>query len=613
MFPIHDSRRYAALLAVLVGLAGSLDAGDAAASAVLWDTVTHAGASLAPEAVARKEGWRAAVGKEAGIVGDACLVSRYGVLVFRKGGRGAEWYYKLGENLVRGPTLVPVGAEGDKAKAIDSLSVVESSDAVARLDVGSVTESGKRIVARFLLKKDRPFVETQPGEGAEKLLVEMQSKHAVLPDPFAGDLVVDAEDTPAAQIRFPSENQVVQLLDGGDAIVMCVWRSADQAVGMTLTGAGKNRTISGTEVAYRKDRDANVWVAVLAAPAIWQQRSIKELDPVSGTTLAREVPYLAQWRADYRRADGVIDSWKVIIKKDKGEWEGFGISPKKDGTVWHPARGVFAYPARLEGTSIALRNSVYERCPDVKNKADGWAVLYPYQRIGASPKGVYGVIDILKETLDETPEFTLADDLQVKRLPRDRYPGVCATTEAVEKLFDANEETARKTEIQDRFFKMNFFCVVVRARIEDYMNWGKRMREFCAREKAGKPQLAGLVDAVDGLLARFDKDYERLKLGERTPAAGHRLTDRFIALIDSNDDKKDETAKQLGRETRVIASNQDMATGFFRMIAKDTRQRAGYLVVAAPDAAALDFATETRRRTLEVLQSSLGVEGGFTD
>ncbi|MCX6906821.1 MAG: hypothetical protein NTY01_02130, partial [Verrucomicrobia bacterium] len=259
------------------------------------------------------------------------------------------------------------------------------------------------------------------------------------------------------------------------------------------------------------------------------------------------------------------------------------------------------------------RNPVYERHPQIKNNPNGLAVIYPFQRISKSPKNVYGVMDVLTEAFEEVPEFTLAEDLQVKRPAWDRYPGVCYTTGEVEKIFDDNKERQKKKEIIERFKKMNLFCITVRGRIEEYMNWWKKTHEFCVKSKAAKPQAAVLVDELDGHLAEMDKVYEKLKLAERTPTAANALTDQIEALVGSDDPKRADKVKELGRATRTIASNQDAATGDLRMAAKEIRQQAGYCMMTAKDDAAFDFANEIRRRTLEVLRTSMGVEGGFTD
>jgi hypothetical protein len=589
----------------------------AADSVALWDTGRHFEESLSPEQVAKRDGWKQITDENATITGDVCLSNDYLSLVLRKGAREAEGYYRLGDQMAKALTLVPVGADGDRAKAINSFRLVDHTQDSFLLEAGFVTQSGKTVGARYLLKRGKPFVETRPGQGTEEIRVEMQSRHAVIPDLFGADVVVSAKDTKASELRLPSENMLLNLIDNGNAIIQCVWRSGDQKVGIRLEGTGEDRAISAVEIGYKKDMDMNVWVGVLAAPAIWCQKKAGELNAVKYTKLDWKVPFRALWRADYRRTDGLIDTWKVVLKKQKeGEWEGFGIRLKKDGSVeYHESRGVFGYPACIDRDAAYLRVPKFEPFPNLKYAPDGTIVMYPFQKIEGGPKNVYGAVEVLKEALEDTPEFTRPDEIAVKLSPRFRYPGVCGTTGAVEKIFDEKQEQAKKREIIERLDKMNFFIVVVRMRVVEYMDWCKRMRRFCAEAKAARPGLVPLADEMDGRLAEFDKTYTELKLAERTPAAAHVLTDKWIALVDNTkltEDKKNEAAKQLGRDLRTIGGRQDHSTGVFRMITKEMRQRAGDCMMEAKDDASFNFAQEIRRRTLEMLQNTLGVENrGF--
>ncbi|NOZ19889.1 MAG: hypothetical protein GXP25_02240 [Planctomycetes bacterium] len=582
----------------------------------LFDTGGASSEPLSSDAMAKKNGWTEVAEDRTGYAfkGDACMTNNYLALVLRKGAKGAEWYYCLGGQMVKGPTLVPVGAGGDRARAIESFQVVENTPAKALLEVSFATISGRKIVTRYLLKRKKPIVETQPGEGTEEIAVETQSKYAVLPDVFGWDLVVRAEKCGPSQLRFPSENVVAQLTDDGNAIVLCVWRSRDQRVNLTLEGEGGQRVISSTRIGYKEGKDFDVWVSVLAAPGIWYEQKISELDPVKDKKLDWKVPFRALWRADFRRVDGLIDSWAMVIKKQDGRYDSFGISLKRKRTVWASARSTYAYPACIEGDSAYLRKSRFEGLPKLKYRDDGKVVIYPFQRISGSPATAYGVMDVLLEALRDTPESKHAENLlRIQRVPRDRYPATCGVTAEYEKIFDAKEEKAKKAKLLERLDAMDHFVVGIRSRIDEYTAWGKQVREFCAKEKAATPQLAPLIDELDGIVAKFDEVWERLHLKERNPAAAKVLIQKVIDLIDSNEDKKDEKAKLLGRETRLLGGSQDHSIGDFRVITKELRQRAGYRMMEAKDDASFDFAREMRDRTMEMLHCGFGHEGLYTN
>lgn len=581
----------------------------------LFDTGTLSSSPFSCETIAGKNGWTEIKGttSASSIKGDICIVNNYLVLVVRKDSEGPEWYYRLGEQLVKGLMLVPVGQNGDRAKSTTLCQVVENTPDRILLDITSTTQSGQKIASHYLLRKNRPMVETQPGEGAEAIDVDMNSRHAVLPDIFGGDLVVDARNCQSSQLRLPSENMVVHLADGGNAIVMYVWRSSDQKVNMILSGEGEHRIIASNRIGYSKDKGFNVWVSVLAAQKIWYRQNISELDPVKDKKLDWQVPFPAVWRTDFRRDDGLIDSWPMIIKKPNGEYDSFGIGLSHKRTIWASSRGIFAWPACMEDSSAFLRASRFEGLPDLKYKPDGSVLIYPFHKNQNSPETVLGAIDILRMALKDTPESKLSEEMRVQKVPRDKYPATCAVTAEYEKIFDAKEEKNKKNELLTRLEAMDNFVMGIRSRIDEYTSWAKAVREHCAKEKNSKPQLSGLIGKTEDTIAKFDEVWKRLNLKDNNPAAVKILISKVIALIDSNEPDKDEKAKLLGRAIRTIGGNQDHSIGDFRVITKELRQKAGYRMIEAKDDLSFDFDKEIRDRTMKMLYYGFGHEGPSTN
>ncbi len=535
----------------------------------------------------------------------------YVMLVVRKGGPGVECHYRLGDQMVQGPTLAPAAGEGDRATAIVSFRAVASNPAEARIEVVSTTTSGKNIAATYGLRKSSPGIEAQAGVGMERLVVEGRSRYAVVPDIFAGDFVVNPIAVEQSRLRMPSENLLLQLIDDGNAIVACAWRSGGQAVRLTLDGSGDSRAIIATEIGCRSE--SPVTVAVLAAPAIWHAAPVKSLDPVKDTKLDWKVPFRALWRADFPRTDGLVDSWKCILRNADGGYEGFGVQPKKSRTVWTSARGTFAYPVCIEGDACFLRKTKFDGWPDIKYDDERSVVTYPYQAIKDSPAGTFGVLDVLGEALRGTPQAALLAGLEIKPLERDRWPATCDVTADYEKAFDAGDEKAKKQFLLERLEAMDKFVINIRHRMNEYLEWQKKTRAFLAKTRTDQPQLAALADEFDGILARFDQTYERRKLDERTPVAARELIEKVSALIDSTEDKKDEKAKQLGRETRTIGGNQDSAIGEFRMFTKRLRQRAAQRMAGAQDDVAFNLARDVRHQTMAMLHCAHGHESAQTD
>ena len=590
---------------------------DAAQATHLFDTTAASPAPLSGETVSKRTGWTeiAAGRSDAACKGDIYAANSYLALVLRKGARGPECYYRLGEQMVPGPTLVAAAANGDKTKAMDSVKVIENSPRKIVLEANATTEGGKKIATRYIVKRNQPIIEAQAGDGTGKILVEARAKYALLPDPFCGDLLVSASDARAARLRFPSEHMLLELLEDRNAIVMTVWPSASERVHLDLDGSGTARAISAAELEFPKDKGAALWVAVLAAPGIWHEQRQGDLDPVKDKLLDWKVPFRGLWRADYRRTDGLTDTWKCPIRKSKTEYEGVGFELRKARTIWTSARGSFAYPPCIEGDTCFLRKTKFDGTPDIQYDNNLSAVLYPFGTLDNSPEGVFGAMDVLAAALEGTPKASLPDDLKIQHVERDKWPATCAVTGEYEKMFDAGDEKAKKTLLLERLDAMNNFVINIRSRMNEFLDWGRKTHDWLAKTKAEKPQLAALADEFDGYLDQFSKIYEKHKLDERTPAAARALIAKVIPLIDSNEDheKKLEKIKQLGRDTRTVGGNQDAAIGEFRMFSKRLRQRAAIRMTEAQDDAAFEFAREMRQRTMEVLYCAFGHESAAAD
>jgi hypothetical protein len=570
---------------------------DATEGVHLYDTGASA---LSGETVSTRAGWKEVGAGEIkrSFKGAACVSNDYLALVLRKESRGPECYYRLGAQMIKGPTLVAVGGGGERSKTITAFKVIENKTAGVVVEANAMAESGRKIATRYLIRPNQPIVEVQPGDGTESILVEAPGRYAVLPDVFAGDLVVSAGDAAAPALRFPSERMLLQPLDGGNAIVECAWPSSEQPVRLYL----ENHTFVGSEIGCSKAKGQKVAMAMLAAPAIWHEQIMGELDPVKDRKLEWQVPFRALWRANYMRTDGYIDSWKCIIRTGKDSYESFGIILQKSRSVWTSARGWYGYPACIEGDACFLRKTLFENKPDIKYDDSRSALIYPFRALDGGLAGMFGAADVWCDALADTPRASLDEQLKVRSVPRDKWPATCDVTVDYEDIFSAGQEREKKAFVLERLDAMNNFVIGIRSRINEYLDWCRRTRAFCAQTKAEQPRLAALVDELDGYLAMLDQIYRERKLDERNPAAVHVLIEKVAALIDSNDENKGELAKQFGRDTRTIGGNQDDSIGEFRMFTKELRQRAGYRMVEAKDDAAFEFARAMRQRTLEVLQ-----------
>lgn len=573
----------------------------------------------------KREGWKAVPGRGAAFVGDAWFGNQYVGIAFRQGAGAAEFYARMPGGAWRKLSdLMAVGADGRRGGKIQSLRIVEDHPDEIAMDAAFARDGARPMTVRYRLQRDRRHIETEAREGARRMIASCDSKFAVVPDWFGGDLVTNAERTRAARLRAPSEKVLLQLLDGGDAILVFAWPSADQEVAVGLSGEGEGRVICETEIGYRRDQRASVWIGALTAPAIWHQKPIRELTEIQGDRLSWKMPFDAGWRIDFRRQqDGLIDSWKPTFRHKDGNWEYCRDNGSR--TMWTSCRGDVAYPAFIQDGCMHLVNARFESAMqqtffrgdgDLSFDPDDVALVYPWESTDATPRDFPMARDILHQAFETTPEFQYASRLEPVDMPRHRYPPTCAVTAEYEKAFEQGEETKGRRRLIADLRRMDYFVLTKRERIEEYMSWMRRQRDWIERQRTAAAANAPLLDRMAMFLARIDDTYSKGRgANMKTPAECLDLADRVEALIDAPADSGDtegsdkcSVAKDLGKKTRAIGGAQDSVLGCMRQIVKELRQTAGIAMMQAKDDAEFNCAAEMRKRTMELLWQTCGHE-----
>jgi len=67
------------------------------------------------------------------------------------------------------------------------------------------------------------FITITPGKNAASVEVRANARYAVLPDFFADDVVFDPVKFAMPALSVPAENFLLQFIEGGSSIVMCIW------------------------------------------------------------------------------------------------------------------------------------------------------------------------------------------------------------------------------------------------------------------------------------------------------------------------------------------------------------------------------------------------------
>jgi hypothetical protein len=513
----------------------------------LFDTGAASPEPLAAQAVAAKRGWTllAEDNTTHQFRGDAVLLNDKLALVLRQRGSGAEVY---GQKAARtrqravlaplppalGRGTVPFRAPSEAwsrenrdspqlrtAAAITALKIVENTPAAVSLEVTYRAADDRRLVATYGLSTGRQIVELRAGEGVGRLLVGAKTCYAIVPDLFADDMVFGPAACTGPRLGLPTENMLLSLLEGGDAILMCLWRSGRQGAAI-LSGDGPSRTIGGCEIQWSKPSD--LWVALMEGPNLWHEQAVVGEQTNKEGAIHWKPPFPGRWRADWARPDGAARSWDYVAGAATPEW--------------------------AEARSL---------------------VVYPLDRTRATPLMAFCPVDMLRSTLGVGPCQYI---LQTEGLATETNPTPDQVMTFVEQQFEKRREKKAAEQIDDLLDQMVEQVRRTEARIDQYAAFARRAGGLAA---AGQREGTS-ADAVAGLSRLCHDMEEMIAAGRGTPAPAERtrqLARQVKALVGKTDSLTE--CQRLGGELRRIGSVQDRTLSKSRMMVRWLRQQAATL------------------------------------
>jgi hypothetical protein len=600
------------MLILLLGLQGPwtcLAAGDDPTSVQIFDTGTATSTPITSEVLSKRDGWTVLPEDktEHTFKGDAVVSNGKLAVVLRQKGRGAEVYSVGAKGLTSRAELV--AASDAPAVALSSVKITENSPSGAAVDATFKTSTGGSLTLGFELKPGEVFVQTQPRSGAISLRVEAPCRFAVLPDFFADDIVIDAAALPVAEMELPSENFLLHMAGEGDAIVMAIWNPAQDDVRITLSGAEKARRIAGSEIRYAEG--GKICVAALSGPGIWHMREIRRDEADKILHLKWKAPYAAHWRVDWQREDKLTDSWEMLTQKPNGEYEKHGWYGQVEsfGNVdwlqggrkrWTTVLGFFLYPCWVDKDGAGFLQPLKEPV-----RFQGPALIYPINRVEATPIEEFTLVDIMRATLGVGPCEYILDVEGQKKVSHGRP--TCASRAILDDIYGKKDQKQKRAEVEKTLDEVIAFVRHIRGRIGDYETFAHEMTAYLEEQMLARPELADALTEMRDFVRKIDEHVARRKDGIKTPEYATKLVDDFRStLIDYEGDDALAKCKRITAALVEVGGNQDELVGECRTVVKILRQRAVLAMAADPRVAPV--AREVRRRTQQMLRNPTSYE-----
>jgi len=549
------------LFVVLLGVGPAAAAGDSeylpgTPFTYLFDTGSQSAHPLSAKAIAAKQGWALVPedDTERAFQGDAVLLNDRLTVVLRRQGPGAEVYSQTADGPKLRAVVMSAPRKAVAITGIPSLRIVENSPGAVMVeaDFRPRGQSGSCTVS-YRLTTGQAMLEMTGGQAADRFFAWSNTRYVVVPDFFADDMVFSASACDLPRFGLPAENFLLNLIDGGDCLLACVWRSAEQEAYAVATGDGAERAIRGCEIGGGADRV--LWVALLEQPDIWCHRTIAEDDAPGSIDLDWKRPFDARWRADFVRSDGGTDSRALP--------------------------DVMLPSGRAESTSL------------VPGRPSGRVVVYPIDRSPDTPLTALCPIDVLRNTLGVGPcQYVL----QSEGLASDANPTPASVMEWVEKQFAGDKDAESADEIRRRLDAMADHVAHVQARIDQYAAFSHQIRALC--ESNGENTEPAVIERFTEVLDEMDRSLAAFRDTTDAPASATALARQIVRLIGEENALAE--CGRLGENVRRIGAAQDRTLSKCRMAVRWLEQQARMTAIRNPRAA--ELAREIRARAERFLE-----------
>jgi hypothetical protein len=603
-----------ALLATVAALA-PIQRTEAASNIVLWDTVSPLSGSGDAE---DRAGWKVApsdllsleadpltassdpgyYGREYLFKGDAVVENDKLAAVFRSAKGHLEIYLK-------GDPALPAGGTGTKSElgrkivelaplqtkvqgaTVRRLEIVRNSGDETALEVTFSAKGRPDATGVFVFGKTE-IVEIRPAASMKGISVESALEHVIAPSFVGDDLILSAAEYPSAEtLRVPSGNLLLGLVEGEQSQWVMTWPKGRQHAALRLSAdpQGKRRVQS---VDFDNDGQS-LYLAVQGAPGIWH----REILPSS--YLERDVQ--ARWKRPFRAR------WKTQLW-EAGVRTTFAFRERK-GQVWRGVAGSYSYPVWFDGDAAFYHLSK-------KVPPQGESLVY-FLEGQDTPLGVSTPVDIMKATLGrEVCEPIL--DIAGRKLRTHHRRGAdgvrractCGCTEAIQVVFGAGQEAAKKDYIEGALGDMVFFVRRHVERIDQYTRFAEDMIQFLQAKESESPELKPFLEGLVETARQIPQEYAVQKENMKSLGYADELTRQTLALAARKGANNLPAYMELLSAWRGMGGAQDYVLARCHTLTRQLCQQAGYDSVTQPKADGL--AGEIRSRCRQCLRNADGYE-----
>ncbi len=270
-------------------------------------------------------------------------------------------------------------------------------------------------------------------------------------------------------------------------------------------------------------------------------------------------PFPAKWKTQLTEA-GVKTTF--TFKEDKED-------------IWRGVPGSYTYPVWFNGDAATFHLSK-------KVPPRGESFIY-FLEPQDTPLSVSTPVDILKETLGRAASESILDPdgRQLSTHHRRGGDGVrractCGCTEAIQKVFEAQEEVAKNDYVAGAVDDMIYFVHRHVERINQYRTFVAELIQLLEASKTSEPDLKPYLDNLEQIAGQIPKEYSVQEENMKSFDYADNLAKQTIALTSKKDPNNLQSYLELGNAWRGMGGAQDYVLAQCHAITRKLCQEAGY-------------------------------------
>ena len=524
-------------------------------------------------------------GREYAFQGDAVVENAYMVAAFWSQ-KGKVVIYSKTNPQAKKLEFVPLELKQGPAK-ISRCSIVQNTGQAAALDV-SFSAGSKALPVTAAFDRSQ-VVEIKPAQDIKGISLIAAVRYGVVPNFIGDDLIYNPRQHPSAgAICVPSENVFLGLLEGESDVLVVTWPEGRQQVKLA-PGAGTEDSRLFESVDLQND-GKSIYLALLSAPGIWHKEDLAPSYLEKDVESSWKRPFPAKW---------------ITQLDEAGVRTRFAFRESKLPRIWRGAAGSYCHPVWFndDHASYHLSKKVLPK---------GESIVY-FLEANNTPAGVSTPVDMIKATLGRQMSERILD-LPGQKLRTHHRRGAegirractCGCTEAIEAVFKAGQEIARKEYVTEAVDDMVYFVRRHMERLDEYQAFARNLTEYLNQTRKSSPGLKTYLDGIEAIVQQLPQEYDRQAEHIKTLQYADELAVKTKALTRKKDAGNLPACIELGKQWRDMGGSQDSVLGQCHVIARRLFQEAGYGCANQPQA--VEAAKEIRRRCVECLRNPDGYE-----